>query len=98
QPRIHLLLHQRGMEMTGIDDNEAGIGHGGRATPRDYDDDPAIAAARRCKRTAILKSDRTVGDELNNDAGASALEAATDQPTGNATDAGAETSIWWFLG
>jgi hypothetical protein len=25
------------MEMTGIDDNEAGIGHGGRATPRDYD-------------------------------------------------------------
>jgi hypothetical protein len=27
---------------------------------------PAIAAARRCKRTAILKSDRTFGDELNN--------------------------------
>jgi len=36
QPRIHLLLHQRGMEMTGVDDNEAGVGHGGRATPRDY--------------------------------------------------------------
>jgi len=29
QPRIHLLLHQRGVEMTGIDDNEAGVGHGG---------------------------------------------------------------------
>jgi hypothetical protein len=36
QPRIHLGLHQRGMEMTGVDDDEAGFGHGDRATPSDY--------------------------------------------------------------
>jgi hypothetical protein len=27
QPGIHLLLHQRGVEMTGVDDNKVGIGH-----------------------------------------------------------------------
>jgi len=41
--RIHLLLYQRGMEMTRIDDNEAGFGHGRRATPSGYEgDDSAI--------------------------------------------------------
>jgi hypothetical protein len=29
QPRIYLLLHQRGVEMTGIDDDKADIGHAG---------------------------------------------------------------------
>jgi len=29
QPRIYLLLHQRGVEMTRIDDDKAGIGHAG---------------------------------------------------------------------
>ena len=31
QPRIHLLLDQRGVEVTGVNDTEAGLGHGGRA-------------------------------------------------------------------
>jgi hypothetical protein len=36
---------------------------------------------------------------LNARCGGKRLEAATaDQPTGNATDAGAETSIWWLWG
>jgi hypothetical protein len=30
------------VEMTGIDDNEAGVGHGGRATPRDHGGDGTI--------------------------------------------------------
>ena len=33
QPRIHLPLYQRGVKMTGIDDNKTGVGHGGQATP-----------------------------------------------------------------
>ena len=34
------------MEMTGVDDDEAGFGHGGRATPGDYwGEDSAILPA-----------------------------------------------------
>ena len=44
QPRIHLLLHQRGVEVTGIDDNEVGVGHEERVPPRNY----GTAMARLC--------------------------------------------------
>src|SRR5215472_11033471 len=59
--RIHRLLYQRGMEMTRIDDNEAGFGHGRRATPSGYEgDDSAILllSAIRQYRPRRAQADR----------------------------------------